>query len=126
MPEFPRAAAMRDCSPSDGPAVSIVLTRDTVPGSAETQPFLRIGISRSIEQVQRERFQISESDFQITSVQWCESDTSCATATGGHIRIGELGADSVLDGELDVQWLDGRRIAGSFQANWSDRRIGCF
>ena len=118
------AAAMPDCGPADGPAISIVLTDTAVARPREALPSIHIWIWTTLPRAEGERYRIAE-DARWGSVLDCPAVGRCVGAVDGRVRLGTVSAEGVLEGELDAAWPDGRRVTRRFAARWRDEPVGC-
>ena len=122
-PGYGTVQAGPDCGPAGGAAVSLVFR--PAPDSLDAMgPQLRLRIWRAPAEIVRSTF-TSTDDPLAGSGYECSSPGTCPDLTGWTLRFGRFGADSSLDGELQVTEPNGRNRQGRFRATWLPRTVFC-
>jgi hypothetical protein len=114
---LPHAVAARSCGAADGPTVAIYLTNREVESLPVDAPFLQISVSGSIQQAAGHSWRMDGHHHD----NWAALQRNPSTrqmATSGFVIVFEVTADSVVKGDVLLEFADGTRIDGGFAARW--------
>ena len=122
---LPYAAAISSCGPADGPATTIYLASTSVQLPQPEVPFIQVFVPRRFaESSGGDVFRIGENFNEEADAWFHRSGVELKSATSGEVGITELRANR-LTGYVDLEFPDGVRIRGSFNASWQDVAILC-
>ena len=124
---FPSAIAQRTCGPTDGPAVNILLARDSVATLGAPRLAINLTLWRGVGALPGRRFllaQDSDDGFaSLTSVPVGLS--SLWVPLTGRVDIRRVTSDTSIVGFVDITFPDGERFARTFTARWQSASILC-
>jgi hypothetical protein len=117
---FPDATAARSCGPTDGPAVTIQLARDSIQSMGGPRPAINLFIWRGIGDIAGRSFRLEQNsnDGFATRVWLPATPRPILESLTGTVDIRRVEPDSTIVGFLDVRFTDGTRFARTFSARW--------
>jgi hypothetical protein len=120
---FPYALAMSECGPADGPAVGIELVQDTLPALPPGGPHVRVYLWRSLDELTGRSWSVGGSSQDGVADYW--DSTGGITALRGTVDVLTVGADTAVEGEVDLVSGGTFRVRGGFRARWVTRSLIC-
>jgi hypothetical protein len=124
---FPSAIARRTCGPTDGPAVSILLARDSVTTLGEQRLALNLTLWRGVGDLPGRRLLLAQDSndgfASLTSVPVGLS--SLWVPLTGRVDIRRVTSDTSIVGFVDITFPDGERFARTFTARWQSAPTFC-
>jgi hypothetical protein len=124
---FPSAIAQRTCGPTDGPAVSILLARDSVTPVREPRLAINLTLWHGVTTLPGRRFALAQDSndgfASLTSVPVGLS--SLWVPLTGRVDIRRVTSDTTIVGFVDVTFPDGARFARTFTARWQSAPTFC-
>jgi len=112
---FQHATATRTCGPADGPAVAIYLVTAPTAALEPPAPHVRINVWQSVSDLAGGMWEV---DADSAAAVYVTAPGEFEAASDGWIRVRAVGADTVLEGSVDLSFPDAGRVAGGFRAVW--------
>ena len=114
---FHYAAAARACGPADGPAVGIYLATVPVESLAPPVPYIRIAVWQPVDRLAGGSWLIAAGDTS-ADAWYYTAPSQFEVATGGHVRVKVVLADTTIEGSVDVTFPGAGRVTGGFRSAW--------
>jgi len=121
--EFPFASASLECGPADGPAVTISLTKDTMPELPPGSPHVRIYLWRGLNNLVGKSWDVGGASEDGAAEYW--DGTGDRTPLRGAVRVTGVGADSTVEGDVSLASDGTFTVRGGFRARWIPRTLLC-
>jgi len=121
--EFPFASATPECDPTDGPAITIFLTRDTLPALPPGGGRVRVYLWHSLQELRGRSWTVG--GLSQDGVAEYVDGTGTITTLRGTITVTEVLADSTVEGEVDLASDSAFGVQGGFRATWIPRTLMC-
>ena len=112
---FQHAAATRACGPADGPAVAIYLVTAPTAALEPPVPYVRINVWQSVSDVAGGVWEV---DGDSAAAAYFTGPADFEVASDGWIRVQVVGADTTVEGSVDLTFPTAGRVAGGFRAVW--------
>jgi hypothetical protein len=112
---FQHAAATRACGPADGPAVAIYLVTAPAAALVPPAPYVRINVWQSVSDVEGGSWEVGGD---AAAAAYFTAPNDFEVASDGWIRIQVVGADTTVEGSVDLTFPNAGRVAGGFRAVW--------
>ena len=122
--ELPYALATNSCGPTDAPIVVIYLASQPFESGQPVAPFVEIRVPASFSELgPDEVFPIGE--IHTAANAWFHgSGVQTRMANGGEVGV-TTAASVMISGHVDLQFVEGARIRGTFIAAWQPRQLLC-
>ncbi len=114
---LPYAIASRSCSPTDGPAVSIVLVAERTHPLGLGVPFLNLQLWRPLEAIRGRAFSLTAPSVD-GAASFHRDGTTYEAASSAVVRVTDVAADGSIEGTVDAVFPSSGRIRGSFRGVW--------
>jgi hypothetical protein len=121
---YPYAYAYRSCGPTDGPATSLELLRDSATTLPVVVPLVAVRLYRASSELQGRAFSWSGSSAEGWGGR-CDASGTCEEAVFTSVRFRDNAADTVLTGTLELRFRDGTSASGGFDATWKSTGLVC-
>lgn len=122
--DFQYARATNTCAPTDGPAVSIILSARPLRGSSVDQPYVAINIWTGLRDLSGHPYRLAQNSNDGFGTYNADRDGPAGKVTGTVVITGVAPDSSVL-GTVDVRLSDGTRFLRDFKAPWRPTRTFC-
>lgn len=123
---YKNAYTWEDCAPWDGPAVSFYLTDKEAEKGEIKKPYLSISIYRSISQISIQPFIVGfGGGVNVGIASLCPDQGDCKLVKSGIVVIKKVVPSQSIEGDYQLEFEDGIKKTGSFQASWIKRRVLC-
>ncbi len=121
---FPYAQAVADCSPWDGPAVTIFFSSDSMDVTNPVPPYVAVSLyAQPWEFAGRTAWWPGPEDMGTGGR--CFDIDDCDMARAGEVEITAVDPGYALEGVLELIFGPGDRIAGVFRALWEPHESPC-
>lgn len=122
--ELPFAYATPSCGPTDASIVLVYLAAQSFELSQPVAPFVQVHFPRASSELRAgDVFEIDE-DYMEANAWFHGSGVATRQAIGGEIGVTAFNANT-LSGFVDLEFLEGPAIRGSFIAAWQPRQLLC-
>jgi hypothetical protein len=116
--------ASPDCAPWDGPAVTIVFTRDSTPPDSVRPPYFSVSLWKGRDQLSGHEWRWP-GDENIGGASLCGEAGTCQAAAGGTVWLDRTDAGSPVTGGLRLEFGGQPSLEGRFTAAWRPRQAVC-
>lgn len=118
---LPHSAAFRDCGPTDGPAVAIVLGSEPIDSRHPPTPYVRLQIPEPLEEIAGRSRTIGED----AAAWYFSAPNQFEVASTGSVSIESVRSDSTVVGSARLWFPNRGRINGAFTASWINVPMLC-
>jgi hypothetical protein len=122
---FPHALATPACGPVDQALVAIYLAAAPIESSQPAVPFVQITVPGPLTELRAgQNWSISEDYSQGTAWRFYGGTNAPITANQGDVAITEV-SSTMIRGSVNLRFMDGSRIRGTFDAAWHPLVLFC-
>ena len=121
---FNHATAMRECGPTDGPAVAIYLAADSGPLLQPPTPYIVIMVWQSLDRLGQQAWAVGN-ELGMAVAWFFSTPSNSQHATGGRVTVSVVDTASTIQGSIDLTFPSIGRVNGGFRASWIPRTPLC-
>jgi hypothetical protein len=121
---FNHATAMRECGPTDGPAVAIYLAADSGPLLQPPTPYILITVWQSLDRLGQQSWTVANEQG-MAAAWFFSAPNNAQNATSGRVTVNIVDTTSTIQGSVDLTFPAVGRVSGGFRASWIPRTLMC-
>jgi len=122
---FPHALATPACGPVDQALVAIYLAATPIETSQPAVPFVQITVPGPLTELRAgQTWSITEDYSQGTAWRFYSGSNPPVTANQGDVSITQV-SSTMIRGSVNLRFMDGTRIRGTYDAVWQPRQLFC-